>query len=535
MEYKKLDLKILAAVAVVFFFSSLVLSFGMPRIFISPDETANFFFTTQFIEDTRLYFFEPLNASLNDTIFPRSVVSLEGRLVPVSFVGLSVLYGLLGKITGADAVVLFTPLIAVLALFAWRAIVEKLFNRNLALFAALVLAFHPAWWYYTARSMMHNTLFVSLIIFAAWFILIRPIKPQWNLILGALMLALAFWVRTAELFWIIPVVAMLSFWFIKKVKVTEAVIFLLTLVISVLPILCVNNALYGDYWTVGYTVEAESGFPLESSEAQEVVEAESLLPFEFSERAILKNSFYYGLVLFWWISLLVILGLFVLISEKHEGLPPKTQKARLAYHATFFVTGGLLALAYGSWVFYDNPDPNSITIANSYVRYWLPVFVLSTVYAAGAIDWLRQRPLTELARTMVAVSVLVVVAALGVRGTFLVPDDGLFAVRETLNRNYEIKQVVLALTEEDAVIVVDRADKLFFPDRRVTYPLRSDHTYELLPRVLLRVPLYYYGITFPESDLEYLNTRRLYDLGLRIELVETFDEESLYRIYERHE
>ena len=101
-----------------------------------------------------------------------------------------------------------------------------------------------------------------------------------------------------------------------------------------------------------------------------------------------------------------------------------------------------------------------------------------------------------------------------------------------LDRSAEIRTRVLARTEPEAVIIVDRADKLFFPHRRVVFPLRDERTYELMPRIVLRVPLYYYGVTFPPQDIEYLNTRKLKDLGLQIEFIETFDEESLYRIYQ---
>ena len=40
----------------------------------------------------------------------------------------------------------------------------------------------------------------------------------------------------------------------------------------------------------------------------------------------------------------------------------------------------------------------------------------------------------------------------------------------------------------------------------------------------------YYGITLPETDLSYLNDEKLKGLGLHIELVKTFDAETLYRI-----
>ena len=87
------------------------------------------------------------------------------------------------------------------------------------------------------------------------------------------------------------------------------------------------------------------------------------------------------------------------------------------------------------------------------------------------------------------------------------------------------------LTEVDAVIIVDRADKLFFPDRRVIYPLRDEKTYALMLQIVALVPLYYYGITLPQADIDYLNGDKLKAMGLQIDFVENFGEESLYKIY----
>jgi hypothetical protein len=99
-----------------------------------------------------------------------------------------------------------------------------------------------------------------------------------------------------------------------------------------------------------------------------------------------------------------------------------------------------------------------------------------------------------------------------------------------LQRSEQIQAAVLRYTSPESVILVDRSDKLFFPHRQVWYPLRDEATYEAMPRLVENTQLYYYGITFPSADMEYLNTDRLKRMDLRIELIETFQHESLYRI-----
>jgi len=128
---------------------------------------------------------------------------------------------------------------------------------------------------------------------------------------------------------------------------------------------------------------------------------------------------------------------------------------------------------------------------------------------------------------------LVLCLGLSIRVAFLSPQDGIVAAANGLVESRATRDTVNALTETNSVIIVDRADKIFFPDRRVLYPLRDDATYALMPRIALRVPLYYYGITLPQTDVDYLNGDRLAKLGLKIDVVRTFRIETLYRISQR--
>ena len=116
------------------------------------------------------------------------------------------------------------------------------------------------------------------------------------------------------------------------------------------------------------------------------------------------------------------------------------------------------------------------------------------------------------------------------RSVFYAKEDGLVRAVATLQRSAEIKHELLSTIEPAAVVIVDHGDKLLFPERRVRYPLRDEKTFALMPRLVLNGPLYYYGVTFPPSDFSYLNDEQLKELGLHIELVKTFDAESLYRI-----
>jgi hypothetical protein len=188
---------------------------------------------------------------------------------------------------------------------------------------------------------------------------------------------------------------------------------------------------------------------------------------------------------------------------------------------------------YGSWEIHDNPDPSQITMANSYVRYWLPVYLMSSVFVASAIGWMIQRARTPLAKGLFIGVILVFILSLSVNKTFIDGQDALFRARASLFVSRDIQASVLEHIESEAVVIVDRADKLFFPHRQVLYPLRDDATYEAMPLLTTHGPLYYYGITFPEEDLTWLNESRLQRMGLQIQLIETYEQESLYSIFQK--
>ncbi len=539
------ELWVLAVVVTVFFVSSLVLVFGMPQMFVSPDETANWFFANEVVDQVRLYVYEPANLIYNDMLYPRSVVSVAGRLVPISFLGLPVLYGLIGKAVGSGAMFYLTPLIATLAVLAWYGVIRRLFSPRIGLLAGVLLAVHPAWWYYTARTMMHNVLFVSFLIFALWWLVTRPLAERFgkkegdwvhalDYVLAGIMFGAAVFTRTSELFWLLPSALVVVIFFARHIKWTRLGLVVVSAILLLTPLFFINKSLYGGAFTFGYTVSAtteEVEEPSQISRTGEVtVLNEEPFPYEIHEFAIVENSFNYGFKLFWWMSLLGLLGAPILFLCKNENLATNRVRHRFTFMAAFAVAAAFLGVVYGSWIFHDNPDPNSVTIANSYVRYWLPLFVMSTVFGAAAIDWLASKMKTNLARVWLSAAIVFLVTALGVNGTFFAPDDGLISIRQVLQESNEIKTRVLELTEEDAIIIVDRADKIFWPDRLVRYPLRDEATYHLMPKIVLRQQLYYYGITFPETDIEYLNNRKLAEFGLKIDLIQTFEEESLYQI-----
>lgn len=520
----------------LFFASTLFLLKG--DFFVSPDENAALVFAERWARTGSFRLPEMLNFDFAGLLHPRSALGWGVAIVPSSFLGFLVLTGSVGALLNASTMYFVTPLLAVLAIVAWRQIVLRVFGDEvLANLAAFFLLIHPAFWYYSGRVMMHNVAFVAFLIFALWF----AVKEKRQLFLAGLCLGLAIFIRTSELTWILPLVAMLLVTYQSTLdkKWTQGLAFAMGLGLVLSVMLFQNDATYGNPFTFGYTAQfeyppavatqfepasltpppTEPAEPATATPSAPTTSSSVLLPFGFHEMNIWRNVSNYLVLLYPWMTVAMIAGAILLLVNKED----RTRRTWQVAIAMSVVASIVLVLVYGSWWTVDNPDPKIISLGNSHVRYWLPIFIAGSLFAAYAFRWLIAQ------RRWFAYALLVMMAVLSAHLVFF-GHDGFVASRQALETFEQKRAAVLGATEQRSVIVVDRADKYLFPYRRVITPLRSEVTYLALPYLEQEVPLYYFGITFPESDLTYLNEVKLAEADLVFELVLTIDDESLYRI-----
>lgn len=529
----------LGLATLLFLVGSLVLV-NPARVYVSPDETANGYFAQRFAETLSLRGSTDELLEVFDRLHPRSTLVDDGKLVPGSFLGLPTLYGFFVMILGSLALWILTPLLTILAAHAWSRLVERYLNDSthlrstsfggqVANISYLLFLLHPAVWYYSARGLMHNVLFLDLLVLAAWLWVLRLMgakKKQpsvWNDLLAGLFIGLALFVRTSEFLWIGVglMMAGLVWWRTLSWRRLRAGLF--GLIVGVGLLFLMNTLTYGSPFTTGYTL-GEPNVP--ELIATDSIDSVALLPFGFHPMNAWRHFSSYAVMMFWWLSVLALPGFFLLLAHKAN-----RRTIRWAILLATCVSLWLVFM-YGSWEIHDNPDPRQITMANSYVRYWLPLYLFSTPMIAMTIAWLSTRGRSLLSQRLIVAILIVVVVGLNVNATFVQGQDGLVRMREELLSSTRIQESVLRYTESNSVIIVDRGDKLFFPHRYVWYPLRDEATYATMPAILESITLYYYGITFPQTDLDYLNDSRLKRMGLGIELIETYGDESLYRIME---
>jgi hypothetical protein len=196
----------------------------------------------------------------------------------------------------------------------------------------------------------------------------------------------------------------------------------------------------------------------------------------------------------------------------------KANKKVVAYTTFFAILSAWLFALYGSWVFSDNlKDPNAVTMGVSYVRYWLPFFVLSLPFVAIALEKISMQ------------FRILCVAALIVFGVWraLFGMEGLLWVTREVVASRKMAEEVLEFVPKNGVIAVRAWDKYFFPERSVLQPFpRDPRTFAAARELLARkTPLFALIETMKEADRLWMR-----DNGFALAAVQTFGFNTLYEV-----
>ena len=545
--------------------------------FLSPDETANYFFAKHYAETGSISVFEPSNLIAEEIVHPRSVRSDNGWLKPVSFLGIILVYGQIASWLGTAVIPYLTPFFAALGIIFFYAFVRKLFGRQVAMISAFLLASFPVYFFYSARSMFHNVLFLVFLLAGAYFLLLS-LPPRgndrrkfltWRLsvkdgftcgfsLLAGLMFGGAIGARSSALLWLGPALFIAWLFYARRLGLTRLVFMLAGLVLALLPVFYWNQILYsspffGGYGEMNRSIAAMSqagGNFLQSSvrgdfsqyrSAIEVV-LNNIFYFGYQPYQSLKMFFYYVPKMFPILFGFVCAGSLIFIYK----IIRKPKRGAYLYLLSWVILSVILVFYYGSWHFNDNPDPRRFTIGNSYTRYWLPMYVMALPFAAlfirdlsrfaASLSWLkadfllRRRWRRFLASGLMAAAAAFLVFQ-NLDFTFFGSEEGLAILYRNHFVDRENAREIINLTESGAIIVTQYHDKQLFPERKVVNSLlTNDDVNRSLGRILRAYPIYYYNFVFPEKDLLYLNAKRLPQFGFNINPVAHRGQFTLYRL-----
>lgn len=461
MEYKFLSEKRWwIAGAVIFFLSTVLLYSASAPVLNSPDEASAYAAMSSFWEG-RTWYKEAADVTLpgvKELIYPRSMYVLGDRIVLRGFWGMSVLYGILSwpfaQVGLSGVVFALTPLFALAGLWGLYWSADRFFGRRVAQLSVILLAIHPAFWYYTSRGLFHNVLFCSLLLMAAGILSRRTkvwsVPVATSLVVGALM------VRPSEIWW---VAALVAFWLYKgygslsKKSVQASA---LILVLAAAAYYGINDLIYSGAGALSAYADGAASF--ESGSA-----LKWLLPFGVHPRVMWWS------VSQWYIMFLAPFTFMALVGVAQLWSHKQTRPWLLAFMGVTL----WLFVFYGSWMIHDNPS-KEVTIGSAYLRYWLPSFILSSPFMAQSI--LTFIHSFKKHRLLIGAAVLLVLGGFSCQKAVLDTDG--------VAHTYEATKAGQAITEalhrhdggiaDNAVIISDHQDKYLLNDWQVMQPVKND-------------------------------------------------------------
>lgn len=489
-HYILLFMAIIFFVAYVWFIWPQNAGLGLQPRFDWPDETANYFWINHLVQTNQLTLSQPLNLIAQNQIHPRSSNVLDnGSLVPGSFLGLILFYGVLAKIIGLKLIFLLPPLFSVLAVLAFFGIVKKIFDERVALISACLMFMHPVWWYYSSIAWLPNIIFVAFIIFSLYFLLAKE-KISWPaIILSGSFLGLALSFRPTEIVWLSILYLAVLVYIFKKLSWQKILVFVILSGSVILPSLYFQFKIFGSIFTSGYSqLQSQANSNCLTCQIIQAI----LLPFGFDLKNILKNVWHYLVFNFWWLNILALLGWRQLMVQKNQ-----IQREKVGY----LVLGGVISLwlviYYGSWQFSDLMTVNLNFLAISYLRYWLPIYIFSLPLVALGLVWLAEAASQKFKNFLIIIFLLIIFVISADLVIWLKPDS-LQPVKARIGTYYQIARQVNEKTEASAIIITSRKDKVFFPERQViqTFDALSQNQElqnKILP-LLAYAPAYYYAL-----------------------------------------
>ena len=443
----------------------LVLPLSEGPFLASPDETSNAEVIRQIAWYGRVSTPESLAVEF-PWLHPRSFVSHGTSIVPVGFLGWPWILSLFSLILGLAIAPVLASLVAVSMAYPLFNLLEEKFGTRSAWLGTLVGMSVPGMIVFGNRALFPQVPVLALGFWIVW--LWSKFKSEtrwWPYAISGVLAALAFATRPTEMFWLVPWL-MWAGWNLRPTRkqlIATCVSFLIPLVILGV----FAQVSYGAFWKSGYALHdnpdaaaATSAMTAATSTGDQ--SASFLFPFGIHPTHIAWNVLHYFLELQWpWMIVLFAAGCLITWGayiewKKFGRLDPKTYAVPLLAFWTLFS----LAAYYGHGLYSDNINGN-VTVANSFIRYLLPVGPLVGLAAAFLFaQWKR-----------LAIPLAILLAVFGVWMGYVRDAEGVWTTRGELMRYADARTAAAQTFHPSDVILSERSDKIFFPAFRAVSPL----------------------------------------------------------------
>jgi len=457
-------------------------------VFLSPDETAVAVAARSQVE-TGSFATTMESVKTIPWLHPRSFVAQDNRIVPVGFLGMPALIAFVVRVVGDTGMVLSTPFLVLLTIIPlWS--LSRAWGRAAQLSVVVAWMTFPTVMLYANRGLFPNLPVVCLTVWTVWFLVRCPHRAGYAAA-GALF-GFAASIRPTEvpwmLLWCATAFAATTRGQSIQTRLLRLGSFLIPCAIAMGLMAWVGHETYGSWFSAGYQLRDPVGSSVAAPAASSApVSVLQTWPFGFHPRNVWFNVKSY---LLWY------LAPWAAISAVALGMLWRDKKRSLVIVAV--ATAAFLALLYGQGLYQDHVRVQNVSLANSFLRYMLPLVPL----AVFGLGYLVSR-LVRMSRVGIAASIVLVigVAAFGVWTATIRDDEGIIANRTELFRYAAIRAESQGLLDPSVVILSDRSDKIFFPTFAAVSPLPSvERIRSLLVEARIPVALFIRSVTDAQRD-----------------------------------
>jgi hypothetical protein len=335
---------------------------------------------------------------------------------------------------------------------------------------------------------------VGSLVFGIWSLFLisqlRSDDAPWKFGVTGLLVALACAARPTEIIWLLPWVM----WFAKDLRPNRTRLFW-AIGFALIPLVFIAGhaqLTYGAFWNSGYMVRDNHSIEMISLPATPGDPTRSMwFPFGIHPKHVVWNiwSFLVTLLLPWTILLGGVVGLMGYQAARGK---ERNWKKLATQHAILLLSAWtvlFLVVYYGQGLYTDHVRRGAVTIANSFVRYLLPLAPLSALATAYLFkrfveSWDDKRVISsdrrESRNLYLATSFVVLLAGYGMYVATVRDNEGLIATRTELARYHDIRRQAAERFAPADLILSERSDKIFFPDHRAALVPATDEVARLV-------------------------------------------------------
>lgn len=478
-----------------------------------PDANANFWSVQRIVKNFSIGEFDGLNIPGDNLLHTRSQNVIEGVTLPMTFLPSLFVLASLSWCLGLFSSLLLVSLLAAATLYIFHLLVLKLLkNEKAGIISISLLASLAPWAYFAAQPLLPNIIVIFFAILSLYLFL------ENKYLAGSLFFALAIVCRPPEIIWLAPLLLLFFYYLrprIAKIRILNSAIIFVAIMIWALYL---NKTVFGGYFLTGYSNFQANNLPSEINIASNNIFS-WLFPFGLNLLLAVKNYIKYFWLLIWPYSIFIVLGMLNILRQQKNIIEKR-------YLIVYVVLSALLVLYYGSWDFADPLVKNLNTISISYVRYFLPIFIMSIPLVVLGLDYLVKNLQRQNIWRILISSALILFS---LYQFYFTTNDGWLAVSRYVRGYYTEYQAIKKIAPPGSVIISERSDKYLYPYYRVVGPQGDLPVWPRIKNIHGVVEVYFYSnqsVEQIESLRQTMSSSQL-DLSVPILIKEDF---NLYQV-----